>query len=84
MFYIVYERKIPCSIFQNLCTVKMQFLEPISTECKKSSVGASREEIFQFIEELPPKIMISSFLKSTFGLTQTIKSISGRMKYHKF
>ena len=55
MFYIVYERKIPCSIFQNLCTVKMQFLEPISTECKKSSVGASREEIFQFNWRIAPE-----------------------------
>ena len=36
------------------------------------------------IEELAPKIMSSIFLKSTFGLTQTTESISGRMKYHKF
>ena len=36
------------------------------------------------IEELAPKIKSSIFLKTTFGLTQTTESISGRMKYHKF
>ena len=36
------------------------------------------------IEELAPKIMSSSFLKSTFGLTQTTKSISRSMKYRRF
>ena len=35
------------------------------------------------IEELK-KIKSSIFLKTTFGLTQTTESISGRMKYHKF
>ena len=34
------------------------------------------------IEGLPPKIMSSSFLKSTFELTQTTKLISQRMNYH--
>ena len=33
----------------------MQFLEPISTECKKSFVGASREEIFQFNWRIAPE-----------------------------
>ena len=36
------------------------------------------------IEELAPKIMSSRFLKSTFGLTQTTKSISRSMKYRRF
>ena len=36
------------------------------------------------IEELAPEIMSSNFLKSTFGPLQTTKSMSGRMKYHKF
>ena len=36
------------------------------------------------IEELAPKIMSSSLLSSTFGLTQATKSISGGIKYHKF
>ena len=36
------------------------------------------------IEELAPKIMSSSFLKSTFGLTQATKSCNGRMKCHIF
>ena len=39
---------------------------------------------FRFIEEFAPKIMSSSFLKSTFWLTQTKKPCNGRMKYHKF
>ena len=36
------------------------------------------------IEELAPKVVCSSFQKSPFGLTQTTKTISGRMKYYKF
>ena len=36
------------------------------------------------IEELAPKIMSSRFLKCTFGLTQTTKSISRSMKYRRF
>ena len=36
------------------------------------------------IEELAPEIMSPNFLKSTFGPLQTTKSMSGRMKYHKF
>ena len=36
------------------------------------------------IEELTQEIMSSSFLKSTFGLTQTTKSCNGRMKHHTF
>ena len=35
------------------------------------------------IEKLAPKIMSSSFLKSTFEVTQTTKWCNGRMKYLK-
>ena len=36
------------------------------------------------IEQLVPKIMSSSFLKSTHALIEATKLISGRMKYYKF
>ena len=60
----------------------MDILNQLSTEWKKSSVGASREEIFwDLIEKLAPEIMSASLLKSPLGLTQTTKLISGKMKY---
>ena len=48
------KKKNPDSIFHDVCTVKIQFLEytwiyfQLSNEWKKSSVGASGEEMLQF------------------------------------
>ena len=42
------------------------------------------KKYFDLIEELAVKVMSSSFLRSTFGLTQTKKSCNGRMEYHEF
>ena len=53
----------------------------LSTEWKNLQLEPLGEKYSNLIEELAPKAMSSSFLKSTFGLTQTKKSISGRMKY---
>ena len=48
---------------------------------KKNSIGATAEEIFKFNRRIDIKVMSSSFLRSTFRLTQTKKSGNGRMKY---
>ena len=37
------------------------------------------KKYFDLIEELSPEIMSSSFLKSTFEVTQTTESCNGRM-----
>ena len=42
------------------------------------------KKYFDLIEALAVKVMSSSFLRSTFRLTQTTKLCNGRMKYHKF
>ena len=77
------------SIFHDLRTLKIQFLE--HTWIYLSTFDLV-EKIFSWIfwgrknsdliEELATKIMSSGFLKSTFGLTQTRKSCNGRMKFH--
>ena len=78
------------SIFHDLRTLKIQFLE--HTWIYLSTFDLV-EKIFSWIfwgrknsdliEELATKIMSSGFLKSTFGLTQTRKSCNGRMKFHE-
>ena len=78
------------SIFHDLHTLKIQFLE--HTWIYLSTFDLV-EKIFSWIfwgrknsdliEELATKIMSSGFLKSTFGLTQTRKSCNGRMKFHE-
>ena len=78
------------SIFHDLRTLKIQFLE--HTWIYLSTFDLV-EKIFSWIfwgrknsdliEELATKIMSSGFLKSTFGLTQTRKSGNGRMKFHE-
>ena len=54
------------------------------TEWKKIQLEPLGKKYSNLIKELAPKTMRSSFIKSTFGLKQTTKSISVRMKYHKF
>ena len=54
-------KKNPDSIFHDVYTVKIQFLEytwiyfQLSNEWKKSSVGASEEEMFRFNWRISPK-----------------------------
>ena len=48
---------------------------------KKLQLEPLGEKYSDLTEEFAPKIMSSSFLKSTSGFAQTTKSISGRRKY---
>ena len=82
----VYERKTPCSIFRNLRTIKLQFLLHIWIYLtnfwlseKNLQLELLGKKYFDLIEELSPEIMSSSFLKSTFEVTQTTESCNGRM-----
>ena len=50
---------------------------------KKSSVGATGEELFDLIEGMVVTVRSSSFLRRALRLTQTKKFCNGRMK-HKF
>ena len=62
----------------------MNILTKFRLSEKNLQLEPLEKKYFNLIEELSPKIMSSSFLRSTFGLTQTTKSCNGRMKYRKF
>ena len=62
----------------------MDILTNFRLSGKNLRLESLRKKYSDLIEELVPKIMSSSFLKGTFGLTQTTKSCNGRMKYHEF
>ena len=64
--------------------IHMDMLTSFRLSGKNLQLDPLGKKYSDLIKELSPKIMSSSFLKSTFGRTQTAELCNGRMKCYKF